>query len=96
MPRMNSAPYTTSKHGIVGLTKSTALEGREFGVIASCLHPGNVSVEWRVASGAADEEPMMTPTDIAKAALAMAAMPPYVNMLESIVLPVDQPYLGRG
>ena len=30
MPRMNSAPYTTSKHGIIGLTKSTALEGREY------------------------------------------------------------------
>jgi NAD(P)-dependent dehydrogenase (short-subunit alcohol dehydrogenase family) len=96
MPRMNSAPYTTSKHGLVGLTKSTALEGREFGVSASCLHPGNVAVEWRVASGAADEEPMMSPDDIAKAALAMAAMPPYVNMLESIVLPVEQVYLGRG
>ena len=30
------------------------------------------------------------------AAVAMAALPPYANMLESIVLPVDQPYIGRG
>ena len=98
MARMNSAPYTTSKHGIVGLTKSTALEGRPHGISASCLHPGNVAVEWRVAgdSSPLNQEPMMTPDDIARATLAMAAMPPDVNMLESIVLPVEQPYLGRG
>jgi NAD(P)-dependent dehydrogenase (short-subunit alcohol dehydrogenase family) len=97
MPRMNSAPYVTSKHGLVGLTKSTALEGRAFGVSASCLHPGNVVTERREASDSPiDQEPMMTPDDIAIAALAMAAMPPYANMLESIVLPVDQPYIGRG
>ena len=41
MPRMNSAPYATSKHGIIGLTKSTALEGREYGISAGALHPGS-------------------------------------------------------
>ena len=97
MPRVNTAPYSTSKFGLVGLTKSTALEGREFGISASCLHPGNVAVEWRVASSdATDQEPMMKPDDIAAAALAMAALPPNVNMLESVVLPVEQLYLGRG
>ena len=97
MPRMDSAPYSTSKHGLVGLTKSTALEGREFGVSASCLHPGNVLTERRSASDMAlDEEPMMTTDDLAMAAVTMAAMPPNVNMLESVVLPVGQLYLGRG
>ena len=97
MARMNSAPYSASKHGLVGLTKSTALEGRDFGVVASCLHPGNVATERRDASDASqDQEPMMTPDDIAMAALTMAALPPNVNMLESIVLPVTQAYLGRG
>ena len=28
IPRMNTAPYSTTKHGVVGLTKATALEGR--------------------------------------------------------------------
>ena len=97
MPRMNSAPYSTTKHGLVGLTKSTALEGRAFGVVASCLHPGNVVTERRGASDATmDQEPMMTPDDIAMTAVTMAALPPYVNMLEAIVLPVTQLYLGRG
>lgn len=97
MPRMNSAPYATTKHGLVGLTKSTALEGRAFGISASILHPGNVRVEWRASGDTPlNQEPMMAPEDIALAAVAMAAMPPYANMLEAIVLPVTQAYLGRG
>ena len=96
-PRKNTAPYSTSKHGLVGLTKVTALEGRDFGVVASCLHPGNVLTESRDQSSAnIDQEPMMSTDDIASAALTMAALPLNVNMLESIVLPVGQPYLGRG
>ena len=45
--RQNMAPYTAAKHGIWGLTQATALEGREHGVVVSCLHPGNVLVERR-------------------------------------------------
>ena len=97
MPRMDSAPYTTTKHALVGLTKSTALEGREFGISAGCLHPGNVATERRDASDAPmDQEPMMTPDDLGTVAVAMAALPPYANMYESTVLPVEQLYLGRG
>ncbi len=94
MPRFDSAPYTATKHGLVGLTKSTALEGREFGISACCLHPGNVESE--MTSVVRGKEPMMTTEDIASVALTMAAMPPNANMLEAIVLPVDQAYLGRG
>jgi NADP-dependent 3-hydroxy acid dehydrogenase YdfG len=38
----------------------------------------------------------MTADDIAHAAVAMATLPPNVNMLEAIVLPIGQPYIGRG
>ena len=96
MPRMNSAPYATTNHALVGLTKSTALEGREFGVVASCLHPGNVVTERNSNTIPRDGEPMMSADDVAMAALTMAALPPNVNMLEAIVLPVTQKYLGRG
>ena len=97
MPRMDSAPYAATKHALVGLTKSTAIEGRAYGVVASCLHPGNVVTERRSASDApTDQEPMMTPDDIAMAALTMAALPLNVNMYEAVVLPVGQLYLGRG
>ena len=97
MPRMNSAPYTTTKHALVGLTKSTALEGRDFGVVASILHPGNVLTELRDNSALAqNQEPMMSTDDIAMAALTMASLPLNVNMLEAIVLPVEQKSIGRG
>jgi NAD(P)-dependent dehydrogenase (short-subunit alcohol dehydrogenase family) len=95
--RPQSAPYSASKHGLWGLTQVTALEGREFGIVCSCLHPGNVRVERRQTSGKAeDEEPMMTPEELAQAAVLMATLPPHVNMLEAIVLPVGQLYVGRG
>ena len=97
MPRMHSAPYTSTKHGLVGLTKSTALEGREYGVVACAVHPGNVRVEWREdTDNPINQEPMMTPDELASVVLTAAALPNHVNMLESIVLPREQPYIGRG
>ena len=102
-PRLNSAPYATSKFGIWGLTLATALEGREHGISACCLHPGNVRVETSVEEvgatcGISDyaAEPMMKPEEIAEVATLMASLPPHMNMLEAIVLPVQQSYLGRG
>jgi NAD(P)-dependent dehydrogenase (short-subunit alcohol dehydrogenase family) len=97
MPRENAAPYAASKHGLVGLTKATALDGRAHGIVVSCLHPGNVEAEWRQASDTPmNQEPMMTADELASAALAMAVLPLHVNMLEAIVLPTTQLYLGRG
>ena len=48
-----------------------------------------------MAKRSRDEE-MMQPEDIGTAAVTMASLPMNVNMLESIVLPVNQAYLGRG
>lgn len=96
-PREGSAPYTAAKFGVWGLTQAIALDGRPFGIVCSCLHPGNVRVERRVDSGKkSDDEPMMETETIAQAALAMVTLPPHVNFLEAIVLPVEQVYLGRG
>ena len=97
VPRVNSVPYSTAKHGLVGLTKAAALEGREFGVVVSCLHPGNVASEWRQGSDEPmHQEPMMAPEEVAGVVVTMAALPPHVNLLEAIVLPTTQLYLGRG
>jgi NAD(P)-dependent dehydrogenase (short-subunit alcohol dehydrogenase family) len=95
--RPNSAPYSTSKHGLWGLTQCTALEGRPYGIAASCLSPGNTLNERRAQRQTVqDEEPMMTCEELAETALLMATLPPHVNMLEAIVLPVEQLYVGRG
>lgn len=94
--RPHSGPYSASKHGLWGLTQVTALEGREFGVTCCCLHPGNIEVERRHTDKPEDAEPMMTPDEIAEVAVLMATLPAHVEMLEAIVLPHQQLYVGRG
>jgi NAD(P)-dependent dehydrogenase (short-subunit alcohol dehydrogenase family) len=95
--RPHSAPYSASKHGLWGLTQVTALEGREHGISCGCLHPGNVLVERRQQTGRReDDEAMMTVDELAEAAVLMATLPAHVNMLEAIVLPLGQLYIGRG
>jgi len=95
-PRLKSAPYTTSKFGIWGLTNVTALEGREFGISACCLHPGNVILEDPSVQAMRANEPMMAAEELAEVAVLMISQPAHINMLEAIVLPVGQTYLGRG
>jgi len=95
--RRYNAPYSSSKFGLVGLTHTTALEGREFNITCGILHPGNVERDGEPARGAGwAEEPRMKQEEIAAAAVYMACQPPAVNVLEIIQLPKDQPYLGRG
>ena len=50
-------------------------------------------MEWNESR---DEQARMSTDDLAGVALAMAVLPPDVNMLEATILPVQQPYLGRG
>jgi NAD(P)-dependent dehydrogenase (short-subunit alcohol dehydrogenase family) len=93
MPRPQFAAYSSSKMGLVALTITTALEGREFGIVASCVHPGNVKTAMNELT---QDEPAMEIDDVVRAVMAMVTMPPNVNMLQTIVLPVTQLYLGRG
>jgi|SRR5208282_998216 len=94
MPRPNAAPYSCSKMGLIALTKTTALEGRAFGVIACIIHPGNV--ETAQMNELTTAEPVMAVDDLMKVVVTVAALPTHMNMLETIVLPVKQLYLGRG
>jgi len=93
--RPNTAPYNCAKFGLVGLTHSTALEGRPFGITCGCLHPG---ITGNLALNAAKSVPdrMMAYEDTAATAVYMACQPPNVNILEVIQIPINQPYLGRG
>ena len=90
-----TAPYNSAKFGLVGLTHTTALEGREFGITCGCLHPGVTGDRERDGSPR-DPRFMMSFEEIANTAVYMACQPPDVNILELIQLPREQPYLGRG
>jgi NAD(P)-dependent dehydrogenase (short-subunit alcohol dehydrogenase family) len=100
-PREWSAPYTTSKFAVWGLTNAAALDGRDFNISVSCLHPGNTEVERRASTRSASgkdvgEEPMIGADTIARTALLMVTLPKGATMLEAIVMPITQTYLGRG
>jgi len=97
VPRPHSAPYTTSKFGLEGLTRSLALDARDFGIAVSILHPGNTETPiWQGREEVARREGVMSPQDLARVAVTIASLPPEVNLLESIVLPVSMPFVGRG
>jgi NAD(P)-dependent dehydrogenase (short-subunit alcohol dehydrogenase family) len=96
-PRENFGPYTSSKHGLIGLTKTAALEGRPYGISVSCVHPGNVLVERRMGTGIPkDQDVMLAVEEVVMVVMTMAQMPDYANMLEAVVLPIEQAFLGRG
>jgi NAD(P)-dependent dehydrogenase (short-subunit alcohol dehydrogenase family) len=90
-----TAPYNCAKFGLVGLTHTTALEGRDYGITCGCLHPG-ITGDLVKNAAKEDPEPMMSYEAIAATAVYMACQPPDVNILELIQLPINQPYLGRG
>jgi NAD(P)-dependent dehydrogenase (short-subunit alcohol dehydrogenase family) len=94
--RPHTAPYAASKFGVDGLTQVTALEGREFGISCGVIRPGNVEVERLVEARQRNPEGVMKIEDFVDAVVAMAALPPHVNLYEMTVLPLDQPFLGRG
>lgn len=99
--REGSIAYTTSKHAVQGLTQALALDGRDHGISVSCLNPGNTAVErrsnGRATTGTSDVvEPLMAASLVAELAVTMAAMPEHATLLEATILPVMQPFIGRG
>jgi NAD(P)-dependent dehydrogenase (short-subunit alcohol dehydrogenase family) len=96
-PRFGSVPYTTSKFGLQGMTRALAVEGRELGIMVSCLHPGNVHTDiWDKAPQSVVDEPKMAVGDIARVAIMMLGMPPNSTIIDATVLDPRQPFLGRG
>jgi NAD(P)-dependent dehydrogenase (short-subunit alcohol dehydrogenase family) len=93
-PRANSAPYTASKHGITGLTKSTSLDGRKYDIACGQIDIGNALTE--LATKLPQAEPMMDVKHVADAVLMMAKLPPEANVQYMTILPPKMPYIGRG
>lgn len=98
-PRPHSAPYTSSKFALLGLTKSLALDAREYGVAVGIIHPGNVIsnlLTEDVIEARGKTEGFISAQNVAACVLTMVRMPPEANILELTVLPTKQPLVGRG
>jgi NAD(P)-dependent dehydrogenase (short-subunit alcohol dehydrogenase family) len=94
VPRVNSAPYTASKHGITGLTRSASLDGRKYDIAVGQIDVGNTATE--LAAKLPQPEPMMDVQDVASSVLHMAKLPLSANVQFMTLLPPKMPYIGRG
>ncbi len=103
-PRPNSAAYTSTKHAITGLTKSTALDGRKYDIACGQIDIGNAATEMTSkmkqgvpqADGSKKTEPTMDADNVANAVLYMASLPLDVNVLSMTVMSTKMPFVGRG
>ena len=103
-PRPNSAPYTSTKHAITGLTKSLSLDGRKYNIACGQIDIGNALTELSArmtkgvpqANGEVAIEPMMEATEVADAVVHMAALPLTTNVQFMTIMATTMPFVGRG
>jgi NAD(P)-dependent dehydrogenase (short-subunit alcohol dehydrogenase family) len=106
VPRPNSAPYTSTKHAITGLTRSTSLDGRAFDIACGQIDIGNAQTDLTArmtmgqgvpqANGQLAAEPIMDVADVAAAVVYMAGLPLSANVQFMTVMATKMPFIGRG
>lgn len=101
-PREGSVCYTTTKHGVSGLTKTLSLDGRAFDIACGQIDIGNartdlvINLEKTRAAQGLDPLPSMNVQDVARAVFHMALLPPEANVQSMMVMATKMPYVGRG
>jgi len=103
-PRPNMVAYTATKHGVTGLTKTTALEGRQHNIACGQIDIGNVQTDLGIPMSAgtlqADftrrPEPTFDVRHVADAVLYLAGLPLDANVLNMTVMATAMPFVGRG
>ncbi|MFO1172010.1 MAG: SDR family oxidoreductase [Hyphomicrobiaceae bacterium] len=103
-PRPFSAPYTSTKHAITGLTKSISLDCRMHDITCGQIDIGNAETEMTArmkdgvlqANGARAAEPTMDVDAVARAVVYMASLPLDANVLFMTVMANKMPFVGRG
>jgi NAD(P)-dependent dehydrogenase (short-subunit alcohol dehydrogenase family) len=104
VPRPNSAPYTSTKHAMTGLTRSTSLDGRKYDIACGQIDIGNAATEpmARVpqgvmqAHGAVASEPLMDVDHVARAVVYMDSLPLEANVQFMTIMATKMPFIGRG
>ena len=103
-PRPNSAAYTSTKHAMTGLTKSTSLDGRKYDIACSQIDIGNAATEMTArmargvpqASGEIAAEPTFDVEHVARAVVYMANLPLDANVQFITIMATKMPFVGRG
>ena len=104
VPRPDSAAYTSAKHAITGLTKSTSLDGRKYDIACGQIDVGNALTEMTQRmtrgvpqpNGAVMVEPTMDVQNVARAVVFMATVTPEANVQFLTVMATKMPFVGRG
>ena len=104
VPRPQSIAYTTAKHAVTGLTKSTSLDGRKYDISCSQVDVGNALTEMtqRMTRGVPQPngevmiEPTMDVENVARSVLLCATVTPEANIQFLTVMATKMPFVGRG
>ena len=104
VPRPGSAPYTSTKHAITGLTRSISLDGRPFNIVCGQIDIGNaltpmahqMTIGVPQADGTVKAEATMNPENVSKTLLHMSGLPLEANVQFVTVMAAKMPYIGRG
>ena len=104
VPRPNSMPYTSTKHAVTGMTRSTALDGRKYNIACSQIDIGNAETPMTQrmhqgvpqAHGAILAEPTMNVQHVADAIVYIANLPLDANVQFMSVMATKMPFIGRG
>jgi NAD(P)-dependent dehydrogenase (short-subunit alcohol dehydrogenase family) len=105
VPRPHSAPYTATKHGVTGLTRSTSLDGRAYDIACGQIDIGNAATEMTEpmttsgvpqADGTVKLEPTIDVAHVARAVVYMATLPLDANVQFLTVVATKMPFIGRG
>jgi NAD(P)-dependent dehydrogenase (short-subunit alcohol dehydrogenase family) len=103
-PRPNSAPYTSTKHAVSGLTKAASLDGRKYDIAVGQIDIGNAETELAArmangvpqADGSIKAEPLMDVNHVGQAIAHMASLPLESNILFLTIMATKMPFVGRG
>lgn len=101
-PREGSTCYTTTKHGVSGLTKTISLDGRPFNIACGQIDIGNartdlvLNLEKTRAADGLEPLPTMDVTDVARSVWHMANLPLEANVQSMMVMATRMPHIGRG
>ena len=104
VPRPGSAPYTATKHGVTGLTRSTALDGRKYNIACSQIDIGNAATPMteRMSGGVPQPngdmiaEPTFDVNHVGQQVLFIANLPLDTNIQFMTIMATKMPYIGRG